>query len=156
MAIASILNEAIILGINTMRWKTRLLLIAALAVSLAAQAEVYTWRDSQGKMHFSDQKPTNIDYVKKEIVVKSEGARFATPEDIALGKKKMRENTRSNHYAASIRQQRKTRKKRLAHVKAAVDARRKIQQQQHDYLQEERAAVRAERERYRRAAQHGY
>lgn len=138
-----------------MRLRTALLLVTAMWASVAVHAEVYTWRDAQGKLHFSDKKPTNTPYEKKEIVVKTQGTRFATTEDITRGKKKMQEIRRSNRAAASRKQWRKATQKRQARARKATEARRQFIQKQNDYLQEERAAVRQERERFRRQAQ-GY
>lgn len=53
------------------RTPTRLLLLALLALPTAASAEMFTWKDAEGRTHFGDQPPPELREQAEQIEAKA-------------------------------------------------------------------------------------
>ena len=62
--------------------------ILLMSLSNHSIAEMYQWRDEDGKLHFSDKKPVNIAAEKKTIVTVNHGVSFADQKDVDAYKHK--------------------------------------------------------------------
>ncbi|CAA0091020.1 Uncharacterised protein [BD1-7 clade bacterium] len=55
--------------------------VSALLISEASSAaDVYQWRDAEGKLHFSDVKPRGVDAEKKTVSEPPKGYQVGSPE----------------------------------------------------------------------------
>jgi hypothetical protein len=64
----------------------RLIILPLLLFALTAQAEVYRWVDSQGKMHFGDQPPPELGHLPKAEPAKKAKDKAGKKEDSAEAK----------------------------------------------------------------------
>lgn len=98
-----------------LRWISALCL---LFISLSLQAEVYKWKDSDGRIHFSDRKPSEVaEEVALKPSISEEEIEQASKKSKEFVSRQQRKNAFQKEEAAKIRKQEREKAHKLAEQK---------------------------------------
>ena len=133
------------------------LLVFLLFSSSDLSAEIYQWKDADGKVHFGDEKPENQEYTKKELKI-NDGIRFADEKDIAREKSRRKRKLAAKKRSDAHKATKEKKQKQLDRlIDKKVKERADIDRAERDAETLERAkwrSIKRQKENIRRARGH--